>query len=300
MGTLAAEKRAEYPSVTTLGNDQAPRRLQHTLSKALAEAEAQALHAALGNKAEQAKYLSFCGPGAAAVLAAIPSDPGLRLGNADMRMVIQERLGLPWDVDREWEGALCACRGAHPAIGSHYEVCGLEAAKFMVHDPACELMRECGRATGLKIPVKEPRGLPGAGQGGGDLLVRGGGAEMADAVWDLTFPTVGCASVLPQAADIGLFAAQTAEQAKCAKHGPAAAANNLDFVPVAIETTGSVGHTRARPTDEAGRPGGRRRSAQRHLGRAHLHAILAPADGSARATVANARNSAHRGPGRPD
>jgi len=99
-------------------------------------------------------------------------------------MVIQERLGVQWDVDAAWEGELCDCRGEHPALGAHYEVCGLERAKFLVHDPACELLRECGRSTGLYIPAKEPRGLPGAGQGGGDLLVRGGGAEMADASRD--------------------------------------------------------------------------------------------------------------------
>ena len=38
-----------------------------------------------------------------------------------------------------------------------------------------------------------------------------------------------------------MFAAQTAEKAKCDKHGPAAAANSLDFVPLAIETTGAWG-----------------------------------------------------------
>ena len=64
---------------------------------------------------------------------------------------------------------------------------------------------------------------------------------MADAVWDLTFPTVACSSVLPGASEKELFAAQTAEQAKCVKHGPAAAANDLDFVPVVIEATGAWG-----------------------------------------------------------
>ena len=156
-------------------------------------------------------------------------------------MMVQERLGLPWDFDIAWEGEWCDCKGGHPATGSHFEVCGLEAARFLVHDPACQLLRECGRATGLLIPMKDPRGLPGAGQGGGDLLVRGGGPEMADAIWDLTFPSVSCASVLPGAADTRLLAAQTAENAKCSKHGPAAVANNLEFVPVAIEATGAWG-----------------------------------------------------------
>ena len=64
---------------------------------------------------------------------------------------------------------------------------------------------------------------------------------MADAIWDLTFPTVSCSSMLPAAAETSLLAAQTAEKAKCAKHGPAAAANNLVFVPVSIEATGAWG-----------------------------------------------------------
>ena len=72
-------------------------------------------------------------------------------------------------------------------------------------------------------------------------MVRGGGAEMPDAVWDLTFPTVSCSSVLPQASEESLFAARTAEKAKCVKHGPAVAANELEFVPVAIEATGAWG-----------------------------------------------------------
>ena len=64
---------------------------------------------------------------------------------------------------------------------------------------------------------------------------------MPDAVWDLTFPSVACPSALPQAAEVVLFAAQTAEKAKCEKHGPAVAANNMTFVPVAIESTGAWG-----------------------------------------------------------
>jgi len=241
VGRLPEEKRSKFPTVETLGGEAYGRKIQQHLAKALADQDAQRVFEGLGSKADQAKFLSFCGPGAAAVLAAIPSEAGLKISNQDMRMVIQERLGVQWDVDAAWEGELCDCRGEHPALGAHYEVCGLERAKFLVHDPACELLRECGRSTGLYIPAKEPRGLPGAGQGGGDLLVRGGGAEMADAIWDLTFPTVACASMLPQAAEKELFAAQTAEQAKCVKHGPAAAANSLDFVPVVIEATGAWG-----------------------------------------------------------
>ena len=38
-----------------------------------------------------------------------------------------------------------------------------------------------------------------------------------------------------------MFAARTAEKSKREKHGPAVAANNLAFVPVAIESTGAWG-----------------------------------------------------------
>jgi hypothetical protein len=241
VGTLAEDRRDKFPTVNGLGGVEAPRKLQQQLAKDLGDKDAQDIYRSIGSKAAQAKFLSFCGPGAAAVLAAVPSEPGLRMPNEDMRMLVQERLGLGWDLDSTWEGQLCDCRGEHFAIGSHFEICGLEAAKFLVHDPACELLRECGRSTGLKIPPKEPRGLPGAGRGGGDLLVRGGGADMPDAVWDLTFPSVACPSALPQAAEVVLFAAQTAEKAKCEKHGPAVAANNMTFVPVAIESTGAWG-----------------------------------------------------------
>ena len=110
-----------------------------------------------------------------------------------------------------------------------------------MHDPACALLRECARATGLVVAPKEPRGLPGAGRGGGDLLMRGGGSEFPDAVVDLTFPSVVCASVLPEAADTKLVAALTAEKSKCEKHGPATAANNLGFVPFVVEATGAWG-----------------------------------------------------------
>ena len=116
---------------------------------------------------------------------------GLSIPNADMRMIVQERLGLSWDVDAEWDGLKCCCKGAPWAVGAHLEVCGLEAAKFRVHDPACAILRECGRSTGLAIAPKEPRGLPGAGRGGGDLLMRGGGGEL-DTVVDVTFPSVAC------------------------------------------------------------------------------------------------------------
>ena len=64
---------------------------------------------------------------------------------------------------------------------------------------------------------------------------------MPDAVWDVTFPSVACPSSLPQASEEGLFAARTAEKSKRDKHGPAVAANNLEFVPVAIESTGAWG-----------------------------------------------------------
>ena len=46
---------------------------------------------------------------------------------------------------------------------------------------------------------------------------------------------------LPEAADTKLFAAKTAETNKCEKHGPATAANGLDFVPFVVETTGAWG-----------------------------------------------------------
>ena len=51
--------------------------------------------------------------------------------------------------------------------------------------------------------------------------MRGGGCGFPDTVVDLTFPSVVCTSVLPEAADTKLFAALTAEKKKCEKHGRA-------------------------------------------------------------------------------
>ena len=107
------------------------------------------------------------------------------------------------------------------------------------HDNLRRTLRDMATTAGL-IAEEEPRGLPGFGQGGGDLLVHDihpGQAIVADVCVvsehvDALAETASCRAG---------HAAKLAENRKRQKYGPACQQLGLGFLPLAIESDGAFG-----------------------------------------------------------
>ena len=92
------------------------------------------------------------------------------------------------------------------------------------------------------IAEEEPRGLPGFGQGGGDILVQGY-QEGVDAIADITVINEQRDDVVEQASAQDGHAARTAEAAKRQWYGQACDQLSMSLLPLALEIDGAFGET---------------------------------------------------------
>jgi len=107
------------------------------------------------------------------------------------------------------------------------------------HDALRRTLRDMAMSAGVAAE-EEPRGLPGFGQGGGDLLLHDyqqGRTAMADV-------TVVCelkSGVVERAATSQYHAADLADAAKRQRYLDACAQLDLAFMPMAVEVDGALG-----------------------------------------------------------
>ena len=120
---------------------------------------------------ERAQMLSQASPGASAFLSAVPSLPELYLSTAEMRTSLRRWLRLPVFKNIPSGPCTCSATSRTPALSSdHLLTCRNEGMLGRRHDNLRRTLRDMATTAGL-IAEEEPRGLPGFGQGGGDLLV---------------------------------------------------------------------------------------------------------------------------------
>ena len=92
------------------------------------------------------------------------------------------------------------------------------------------------------IAEEEPWGLPGFGQGGGDILVQGY-QEGVDAIADITVINEQRDDVVEQASVQDGHVARTAEAAKRQRYGQACDQLGMSLLPLALEIDGAFGET---------------------------------------------------------
>ena len=120
---------------------------------------------------ERAQLLSQASPGASAFLSSLPSLPELSLTTAEMRMSLRRWLRLPLQNSIPTGRCVCSTTSHAPALSSHHLLtCRNEGMLGRRHDDLRRTLRDMATTAGL-ITEEEPRGLPGFGQGGGDLLI---------------------------------------------------------------------------------------------------------------------------------
>ena len=224
----------DYPdSAINLG--EAKRKLQRRVTSLEADLAWHELFSEMPTR-ERAQMLSQASPGASAFLSAVPSLPELYLSTTEMRT----RLRLP--VFKNIPSGPCTCSATShaPALSSdHLLTCRNEGMLGRRHDNLRRTLRDMATTAGL-IAEEEPRGLPGFGQGGGDLLVHDihpGQAIVADVCVvsehvDALAETASCRAG---------HAAKLAENRKRQKYGPACQQLGLGFLPLAIESDGAFG-----------------------------------------------------------
>ena len=219
------------------------KQLQRHISEAMHEAAAKDLLRQLP-PAAQAHLRSSQGAKATAWLSVIPASRELRMLNVQWRLAFRRLLRLPLGLDLGNSSAtFCACRPRHPAplTDYHEEVCSLGGKQTTRHNKCVLVVVRASRAAGAFVEPGEPRGLPGFGQGGGDMLVRAPGGTIGDAITDFTVINEQQPKVCAQAATTAYAAAEDAERRKKAKHSEAARALQLGFWPLAMENGGACG-----------------------------------------------------------
>ena len=184
--------------------------------------------------------LSQASPGASAFLSAVPSLPEVSLSTAEMRISLRRWLRLP--VLKNILSWPCTCSPTRhaPALWSdHLLTCRNEGMLGQRHDNLRRTLRGMATTAGL-ISEEQPRGLPGFGQGGGDLLVHDIHPGQA-IVADVCVVSEHIDALAETASCLAGHAAKLAEHRKRQKYEPACQQLGLRFLPLAIESDGAFG-----------------------------------------------------------
>jgi len=190
---------------------------------------------------DRAQLISQSGPGAGGFLTAIPAVPELCMSSSTMLLSLRRWLRLPL-IDGVPQGD-CVCstnyRVGSPLTTDHLLRCHLHGVATSRHDNLRRALRQMAAGAGLMVE-EEPRGLPGFGQGGGDLLFVAYTPE-ADAMADVTVVCEQREDLVTQAAVNPGHAAAAAASRKVQRYGAACQALALQFLPLVLELDGAFG-----------------------------------------------------------
>ena len=161
----------DYPMATSATNlGEAKRKLQRRVTSLEVDLAWHKLYSEMPTR-ERAQLLSQASPSASAFLSSVPSLPELSLPTAEMRMSLPRWLRLPLQNSIPTGPCVCSTTSHAPALSPHHLLtCRNEGMLGRRHDDLRRTLRDMATTAGL-IAEEEPRGLPGFGQGGGDLLI---------------------------------------------------------------------------------------------------------------------------------
>lgn len=182
----------------------------------------------------KARLLAAGSPHSADWLNAIPlSSIGLKLDDSSVRIAAGLRLGSPLMFPHT-----CICGGTVEHNGLHGLVCRQSAGRHSRHNAVNEVIQRGFSQAGI-LSDREPVGLvaaDGKRPDGVTLVPWSKGRSLA---WDATCPDTFAASHISSTSQLAGAAANTAESSKKLKYN--GLPQNVDFVPIGIETSGSWG-----------------------------------------------------------
>ena len=201
---------------------------------------------AASDPVDRARLLASCSQGSGDWLHALPlSSVGLKLDNATVRISAGLRLGAP--VVRPHA---CVCGAMVTADGHHGLSCRRGSGRHSRHNQINDLLCRAFVSSGT-LATREPHGLctnTGKRPDGVTQLPWRRGRCLA---WDATCPDTFASSHLVASSNEAGSAAATAEVNKTLKYNDII--SGVDFVPVAIETSGVWGRQGFELVNEIGR-----------------------------------------------
>lgn len=193
------------------------------------------------SKEAQAHMVSCSGPGASAFLSAIGTVRELNMSNAEFTMCGKMYL----DVDRGHalqDVSRCVCRRSGVApTDYHLDWCAKCGNLMRTHTAVVTQIKTMLRYAGAYVAPGEPRGLPGFGQGGGDILVDSAIPGIGSAIYDFTAIHVKQPALLGRAHRQPLSAAKHAERVKAERYELHARNLGKGFGGLVIESGGAMG-----------------------------------------------------------
>lgn len=201
---------------------------------------------AASDPVDRARLLASCSPGSGDWLHALPlSSVGLKLDNATVRISAGLRLGAP--VVRSHT---CVCGSTVTVDGHHGLSCRHGSGRHSRHDQINDLLYRAFASAGT-LATREPQSLctsTGKRPDGVTLIPWRRGRCLA---WDATCPDTFALCHVAAGSNEAGCAAATAERKKCQKYSDII--SGVDFVPVAIETSGVWGKQALELVKEIGR-----------------------------------------------
>jgi hypothetical protein len=182
----------------------------------------------------KARILAASSPHSADWLNAIPlSSIGLKLDDSSTRVATGLRIGAPLMFPHT-----CICGGPVVQNGHHGLVCRQSAGRHSRHNAVNEVIQRAFSQAGI-LTDREPVGLvaaDGKRPDGVTLVPWNRGKSLA---WDATCPDTFATSHISSTSQLAGAAANAAETNKKQKYS--GLPQNVDFVPIGIETSGSWG-----------------------------------------------------------
>ena len=193
-----------------------------------------------------ARLLAVSSPGSGAWLNAIPSASlGLNLDDKALSIAVGLRLGVPVILPHE-----CQCGADVNNLGHHGLACRQSKGRQLRHSLMNEIILRALQSANVPA-VREHKGLSRTDNKKPDGATLVPWARGRCLLWDATTPDTLAPSHVRQSARQAGSAAVSAEGVKCAKYAPLAVAHH--FVPVAIETLGSMGPAGLKFIEELGK-----------------------------------------------
>ena len=225
---------ATRPSTTSTTPSPPAPPVQRIWDSQCCEVQADLLLDAAADVVDRARLLASRAPGSGDWLHALPlSSVGLKLDNATVRRFAGLRLGAP--VVRPH---ICVWRAMVTADGHHGLFCRRGSGRHSRHNQINDLLCHAFVSSGTSA-TREPQGLCTSSGKRPDGVTQIPWSRGRCLAWDATCPNTFAESHVRASGTHAGSAAEAAEASKAQKY--ADITTGVDFIPVAIETSGTWG-----------------------------------------------------------
>ena len=221
-----------------------PHCLQHNLFQKITKSTFQKLcqDSAIS---DQIRLQSCKGTGAAAFLRAPASYPGFSFSNQEFKLAIKIRIRAPLNLVSPQH---CICGASIDPHGDHLFKCKIGGEWQQRHSAIVHMIADIARSVNLIVQHEVPlssldpmRHLVRTGNERMDLIITSGDYNPTLADITITHPSLSQSTSAGNQITTPLHFAKNAERKKIAKYSASAREINHKFIPMAIETYGSMG-----------------------------------------------------------